>query len=128
MIQPDCSLDIVTPVDKIADQTYLIGFDGTVSYEPKWTQSKPYCPVEYEFTRLIGGSVVPMTLDETKIISFNESDGSLTLSTDDLSMHGLTWTLSITMKSTRSEQPDGSQYLFNINFRDACWDAELKPA
>ena len=49
-------------------------------------------------------------------------------STDNFALDGETWIVSIKMVSTFSNQPDEPQYVFDIEFRDSCWDASIQAA
>ena len=125
LVDNDCSGDVITPLDTIADELYYISQNGTRSFTPTWTHSELDCPVHYEIMIVENGVERPLTLAEQQVISFSDVDGSMSYSTSDFSLDGQTWTVSIKMKSTYSTQPDAPQYLFDIEFRDACWDALL---
>ena len=124
----DCTLDVVTPLASIDNQSYLIAVDKLQSFAPTWLQSKPDCPVTYEIMKVVSGAERPLTASELRVITFQESDGSMSYSTNDFDLDGKIWTLSIKMKSTFSKKPDVVQYVFDIRFRDSCWEANLVPA
>lgn len=53
----------------------------------------------------------------------------MTLQTQDYSLDGEVWTIRLYQESTYSEtgQRQGA-YLFEVEFRDVCWDSALTPA
>ena len=64
-----------------------------------------------------------------QVIIFNETDGSMMYSTDDVGLDQETWQLSVKMLSIRSDELIiDPQYLFSITFQDPCWERDITPA
>ena len=75
---------------------------------------------------MVNGIERPLTAGEKAVISFSSSDGSMSYKTDDYSIDGEIWTIRLYKRSkfSESKQRDGA-YLFDIEFRDVCWDSDL---
>ena len=127
-IDNDCSKDLVTPLDSIPNQLYYIARGGTRSFAPSWSHSESDCPTHFEIAIVKDGVERALTPLEQSVIAFSTKDGAVSYATDNFALDGQTWTVSVKMKSTYSAQPDTPQYLFDITFRDSCWDALLAAA
>ena len=125
-VKNQCKIDQVIPLDSIADELYYIAEDGTRSFTPTWSTAVIGCPQTFEIGRMVNGIERPLTAGEKAVITFSSSDGSMSYTTDDYSIDGEIWTIRLYKRSTFSEskQQEGV-YLFDIEFRDVCWDSDL---
>ena len=61
-------------------------------------------------------------------MAFNSVDGSASLATSDFALDGEVWTIRIHKESVESIGPNRvGEYIFDIEFRDVCWDSSLTP-
>lgn len=131
LVTNECRDDVVTALDTIADELYFIDQDGLRSFVPTWSTTIPDCPVTYEIGRIdeLTGQERPLSLDELAVITFNPSDGQMSYSTSNYGLDGQTWTIRLYLRSTYSvtSQREGD-YLFDIEFRDVCWETVLVAA
>ena len=74
-----------------------------------------------------GGVERALTTDEYNVITHSTVDGSMSFTTSDYTLDGEIWTIRLYKKSTYSEGPKAEgAYLFDIEFRDICWDSSLQ--
>lgn len=75
---------------------------------------------------MVAGVERPLTIEEQAVITHDNSDGSMSYSTSDYALDGQVWNIRLYKRSTFSEVFDqDGVYLFEIEFRDICWDSNL---
>ena len=84
----------------------------------------PECPTRYGIKRIIDGIDHDLTDFDKSVLTHNMDDGSLEISTEDLSLDGQEWKIKLYKESIYSGQETGT-FIFVINFHDICWDSEL---
>lgn len=72
------------------------------------------------------GTERPLTLDEQQVLKQDPTQGWLDLDTSNYDLDGQVWTVRLYMRSpiSTTDKRDGV-YLFEIEFRDICWDSNL---
>ena len=122
-------MDAVVTLKTISDQLYYIAETNLVTFEPTWSSNVTGCPLVYEIARIENGIARSLNSQELAVITHSLVDGVTTLETSNYSLDGEVWTIKI---SKRSVYSTGSQfegaYIFDIEFRDICWDSMLQPA
>ena len=128
-VKDGCEEDEVTNLSTIEDTLYYIAEDGLVKYQPTWTHSELGCPIEYLVSRIVDGVERPLTDEEKTVLGHDDTNGWLDLITSDYALDGEIWTIRLFMRSSFSESPlkDGA-HVFDIEFRDICWDSDLQSA
>ena len=103
--------------------------DVTRTFVPTWSTAIPGCPVTYEIGRVENSVLRPLTPAETTVITHSTTDGQMSFDTSDFVLDGEIWTIRLYKRSTYSIGPkqDGV-YLFDIEFRDICWDSSIQAA
>ena len=125
-----CQIDEVINLSLISDTKYYIAQDGLKEFKPEWTHTVPACPVEYGVSRIIDGAERPLNSAEKLVLThFSLTNGWLDLQTSDYALDGEVWSINLFMRSIYSNAPkrDG-ELVFEIEFRDNCWDSILEPA
>ena len=110
----------------ITDQLYYIDFDGLRDFDPTWDNTVIGCPATFEIGRIVGGVEQPLTDAEYAVLSHSTIDGDISLSTSDFALDGEIWTIRLYKVSSDSiELNRVGEYIFDIEFRDICWDSDL---
>lgn len=127
-VNNDCQLDEVRALSTIDQQLYYINVDGLRDFDPTWSTTVPGCPATYEIGRIVNGVERPLTPEEFAVINYSIYDGQMSYSTADYALDGEIWEIRLYKRSTYSisSMQDG-EYLFDIEFRDICWDSVLEP-
>jgi len=125
-VEDGCKVDEVTPDFTINDELYYIDEHAIVNYVPTWTTRTTGCPTSFHIYRVINGVDTVLSAHELAALTWDPTDASLDLHTDDYTLDGETWNIKIVKRSTHSEtvSQDGV-YQFNIEFKDKCWDSVL---
>jgi len=128
-VKDGCEDDQVTNLSVVADTLYNVAEDGLVRYMPTWSHSEEGCPIEYLVSRVVGGVERPLSADEETVLKHFNTTGWLDLETSDYALDGEVWTIRLFMRSSFSKSPlrDGA-HIFDIEFRDICWDSKLLAA
>ena len=112
----------------IYNTLYNIAESGKVSYTPTWSHTKPDCLVEYIVNRIDDGVERPLSAAEKLVLFHSKSNGWMDLLTSDYTLDGEIWKIKLLMKSIFSETSSNkAAHIFDIEFRDICWDSVLKP-
>ena len=128
-VNNNCKFDVVTTESMIDDQLYYIDVNDTVFLEPTWSSNVTGCPATYEIGRVVDGVERPLTPEEYVVISHSVFDGHMSYFTEEFDYDGEVWTIRLYRLSTYSSMDnDDGEYLFDIEFRDECWDSVLQPA
>ena len=130
-VENKCLTDTVAPVGFISDENlYYISEDGVLAFVPTWSNSVAGCPVVHGMSRIeSGGTERPLNSAELAVITFDASNGQASIQTSDFALDGELWTLKIYKQSTASTSPlSEGYYLFDVEFRDICWDSTLLEA
>ena len=103
---------------------------GTPELLPTWTDSLFGCPTTYEIGRIESGVERALTTDEYNVIThYKTTNGGMSFATSDYTLDGEIWTIKLYKKSTYSIGPKAEGvYLFDIEFRDICWESNLQAA
>lgn len=127
-----CNDDEVTNLTSISDILYYIAEDGLVKFEATWSNIEPSCPTDYLVTRIVEGTERDLTEAEKLVLTHHKlTTGMLDLQTSDYALDGEVWKIKLFMRSTYSKLPENKRngiYVFEIEFRDICWDSDLTAA
>ena len=128
-VKDACAEDEVTNETSIEDTLYYIAEDGVVSYLPTWSHIKEGCPFTYEVRRIVEGVERLLSDAEKLVLTHDNTNGWMDLSTSNYVLDAEIWTIRLFMQSTfsSSEKRDGA-HVFDIEFRDICWDSVLQEA
>ena len=85
--------------------------------------------MSFEICRIENSVARPLTAAEKLVVAHASSNGKINFVTSDFSLDGEIWTIRLFKRSTYSIGPkkDGV-YVFNIEFRDICWESNLQSA
>ena len=128
-VRNECDQDAVVNLKTISDQLYYIAESRVVTFEPTWSSNITGCPLVQEIARIENGIARSLNPQELAVITHSLVDGVTTLETSEYSLDGEVWTIKILKRSLYStgSQAEGA-YIFDIEFRDICWDSILQAA
>lgn len=125
-VKLNCDPDDVSALSTIPYQIYYIGIDGTRDFAPTWDNTVFGCPATYEISRIEAGVERPLTAAEYAVLTHSTVDGDLSMTTSDYFLDSEIWTIRLYKVSTLSIGPNRvGEYIFDIEFRDICWDSDL---
>ena len=121
-----CALDTIDITSPINDLTYNIG-QGSILITPSYMQEYTECSTQYGVLLDESGVDTALTPAQQAFLILDGNSGTLTIDTDDSSLHDVILTVKLFMESMESIQDPGQYGInqFDITFYDPCTIDEI---